>query len=109
MVGTVRERGVGKALDEQQRRGTQHISMQSHMFDAFAPKPFFRYLSMYHGQVVLFNRDGEPCTDVAKFNPWHRNVTCGICSGGKLRLNINFASICRMSDNASAEQVSTEV
>eukprot|EP01043_Picozoa_sp_COSAG02_P055582 COSAG02_NODE_6467_length_3554_cov_1.593343_1_plen_145_part_00 len=30
-----------------------------------------------HDQVVLFNRDGEPCTDVVKFNPWHRNVTCG--------------------------------
>ena len=30
-----------------------------------------------HDQVVLFNRDGEPCTDTVKFNPWHRNVTCG--------------------------------
>jgi hypothetical protein len=27
--------------------------------------------------VVLFNRDGEACTDAAKFNPWHRNVSCG--------------------------------
>jgi hypothetical protein len=31
-------------------------------------------------QVVLFNRDGQPCTDIsqAKFNPWHRNITCGM-------------------------------
>jgi hypothetical protein len=27
--------------------------------------------------VVLFNRDGDPCTSEAKFNPWHRNVSCG--------------------------------
>ena len=20
---------------------------------------------------------GDPCTDAAKWNPWHRNVTCG--------------------------------
>ena len=43
-------------------------------------------------QVVLFNRDGEPCTDVAKFNPWHRNVTCGVNGGTKCAVAEPFDS-----------------
>jgi len=36
--------------------------------------------------VVLFNRRGEPCTASAKFNPWHRNVTCG---NGGFKCSVN--------------------
>ena len=44
--------------------------------------------------MVLFNRDGEPCTDVAKFNPWHRNVTCGVNGGVKCAVAVPIDSPC---------------
>ena len=33
--------------------------------------------------VVLFNRDGDACTNATKYNPYHRNVTCGKPGGSK--------------------------
>eukprot|EP00037_Helgoeca_nana_P030409 m.375513 g.375513 ORF g.375513 m.375513 type:complete len:174 (-) comp28183_c3_seq11:110-631(-) len=66
----------------------QHLRHWPHVYDAergathcharrFGQEVWAKPLANKSVAVVMFNRDGEPCTDVAKYNPWHRDVACG--------------------------------